>query len=59
MCSKGGPDMAAINSPGGSHVLPRTVWGDQLMYDRSPHRHRPWNRITKAKSYIGSISVIL
>ena len=28
MCSKGGPDMAAINSPGGPHVLPQTVRGD-------------------------------
>ena len=28
MCSKGGPDMAAIDSPGGPHVLPQTVWGD-------------------------------
>ena len=48
MCSKGRPDMAAISSPGGPHVLlqtvgggggglhvlPRTVWGDQLKYDR-------------------------
>ena len=30
MGSKEGPDMAAINSPGGPHVLPRTVWGDHF-----------------------------
>ena len=40
MCSKGGPDMAAVDSPGGPHVLPqslggphilpRTVWGDHF-----------------------------
>ena len=27
MCSKGGPDMAATDSPGGPQVLPQTVWG--------------------------------
>ena len=25
MCSKGGPDMVATNSPGGPHVLPDTM----------------------------------
>ena len=28
VCSKGGPDMSAINSPG-RPVLPQTVWGDR------------------------------
>ena len=51
----GGPVMAAMHSPGGPYfchgwsgglnVLPRTVWGDQLMYDRPAtpfelHKHR-------------------
>ena len=30
MCSKGGPDMAAI----GPHVLPQTVWGDHIFCHR-------------------------
>ena len=28
--ARGGPDMAAINSLGGPHVLPQTVWGDHF-----------------------------
>ena len=34
MCSKGGPDMADIDSPGGPHVLPQTVWGDHTFCHR-------------------------
>ena len=32
--SKEGPDMAAIDSPGGPHVLPQTVWGDHIFCHR-------------------------
>ena len=45
MCSKGGPDMAAIDSGGGDHVFCHrqsggtTFRGDQLKYDRSQLSH--------------------